>query len=40
MSRLTYHRFAQLRDTTTDALKIIVQDGLKIIVFLGYGCST
>ena len=35
VSRLTFTA-SQLRDTTTDALKIIVQDGLKIIVFLGY----
>ena len=34
VSRLTYNS-AQLRDTTTDALKILVQDGLKVIVFLG-----
>lgn len=33
VSRLTYNS-AQLRDTTTDALKIVVQDGLKVIVFL------
>ncbi len=33
VSRLTYNS-AQLRDTTTDALKILVQDGLKVIVFL------
>jgi len=35
VSRLTFTT-AQLRDTTTDALKIIVQDGLKVIVFLGW----
>ena len=35
VSRLTFTT-AQLRDTTTDALKIIIQDGLKIIVFLGW----
>ena len=35
VSRLTYTA-AQLRDTTTDALKIIVQDGLKILVYLGW----
>ena len=34
VSRITYTA-AQLRDTTTDALKIILQDGLKILVFLG-----
>ena len=34
VSRLTYTA-AQLRDTTTDALKIILQDGLKILFFLG-----
>ena len=33
VSRLTYNS-AQLRDTTTDALKIVVQDGIKVIVFL------
>ena len=33
VSRLTYNS-AQLRDTTTDALKILVQDGLKVVVFL------
>ena len=34
VSRLTFTT-AQLRDTATDALKIIVSDGLKVIVFLG-----
>ena len=34
VSELTFTT-AQLRDTTTDALKIIVADGLKVIVFLG-----
>ena len=33
VSRLTFTA-AQLRDSTTDALKIIVQDGLKVIVFM------
>ena len=35
VSRLTFTA-AQLRDSTTDALKIIVQDGLKVVVLLGY----
>ena len=35
VSRLTFTA-AQLRDTTTDALKIIVQDGLKVLVYLGW----
>ena len=35
VSRLTFTA-AQLRDSTTDALKIIVQDGLKVAVLLGY----
>ncbi|MDE0420968.1 MAG: lipid A export permease/ATP-binding protein MsbA [Gammaproteobacteria bacterium] len=34
VSRLTFTA-AQLRDSVTDALKIIVQDGLKIIVLMG-----
>jgi ATP-binding cassette, subfamily B, bacterial MsbA len=34
VSRLTYN-VAQLRDTGTDALKSIIQDGGKVIVFLG-----
>ena len=34
VSRLTFTA-AQLRDSTTDALKIIVQDGLKVAVLLG-----
>ena len=34
VSRVTFTT-AQLRDTTTDALKILVADGLKVIVFLG-----
>ena len=33
VSRLTFTT-AQLRDTTTDALKIVIQDGLKVIVCL------
>ena len=33
VSRLTFTT-AQLRDTTTDALKIIISDGLKVIVYL------
>ena len=35
VSRLTFTA-AQLRDSTTDALKIVVQDGLKVVVLLGY----
>ncbi len=35
VSRLTFTA-AQLRDTTTDALKIIVQDGLKVVVYLAW----
>ena len=35
VSRLTYN-VAQLRDTGTDALKSIIQDGGKVIVYLGY----
>ncbi len=35
VSRLTY-TVAQLRDTGTDALKSIVQDGGKLIVYLGF----
>ncbi len=35
VSRLTF-TVAQLRDTGTDALKSIIQDGLKVIVFLGW----
>lgn len=35
VSRITYN-VAQLRDTGTDALKSIIQDGGKVIVFLGY----
>ena len=35
VSRLTFTA-AQLRDSTTDALKIIVQDGLKVICFISY----
>jgi ATP-binding cassette, subfamily B, bacterial MsbA len=35
VSRLTYN-VAQLRDTGTDALKSIIQDGGKVIVFLGF----
>ena len=35
VSRLTYTA-AQLRDTTTDALKVLVSDGLKVLVFLGF----
>ena len=34
VSRLTFTT-AQLRDTTTDALKVLVADGLKVVVFLG-----
>ena len=34
VSRLTFTT-AQLRDTTTDALKIVISDGLKVIVCLG-----
>ena len=34
VSRLTFTT-AQLRDTTTDALKIVISDVLKVIVFLG-----
>ncbi len=35
VSRLTF-TVAQLRDTGTDALKTIIQDGLKVIVYLGF----
>ncbi|MEQ8483561.1 MAG: lipid A export permease/ATP-binding protein MsbA [Pseudomonadales bacterium] len=35
VSRLTYN-VAQLRDTGTDALKSIIQDGGKVIVFIGF----
>jgi subfamily B ATP-binding cassette protein MsbA len=35
VSRLTYN-VAQLRDAGTDALKTIIQDGGKVIVYLGY----
>ncbi len=35
VSRITFN-VAQLRDTGTDALKTIIQDGGKVIVFLGY----
>ncbi|MCY3621980.1 MAG: lipid A export permease/ATP-binding protein MsbA [Gammaproteobacteria bacterium] len=35
VSRLTFTA-AQLRDSTTDALKIIVQDGLKVICLISY----
>ena len=35
VSRLTYTT-AQLRDTTTDALKVLVSDGLKVLVYLGF----
>ncbi|MCZ6619701.1 MAG: lipid A export permease/ATP-binding protein MsbA [Gammaproteobacteria bacterium] len=35
VSRLTYN-VAQLRDTGTDALKSIIQDGAKVIIFLGW----
>ena len=35
VSRLTFTT-AQLRDTTTDALKVLVADGLKVVVFLGF----
>ena len=35
VSRLTYTT-AQLRDTTTDALKVLVADGLKVVVFLAF----
>ena len=35
VSRLTYTA-AQLRDTTTDALKVLVSDGLKVVVYLGF----
>ncbi|MXY57970.1 MAG: lipid A export permease/ATP-binding protein MsbA [Gammaproteobacteria bacterium] len=35
VSRLTFTA-AQLRDSTTDALKIIVQDGLKVIVLISF----
>lgn len=35
VSRLTYN-VAQLRDTGTDALKSIIQDGGKVVVFLGF----
>ena len=34
VSRLTFTA-AQLRDTTTDAIKIVIQDGAKLVVFLG-----
>lgn len=35
VSRVTF-TVAQLRDTGTDALKTIIQDGIKVIVFLGW----
>ncbi len=35
VSRVTF-TVAQLRDTGTDALKAIIQDGLKVIVYLGW----
>jgi len=35
VSRITYN-VAQLRDTGTDALKSIIQDGGKVIVYVGY----
>ena len=35
VSRLTFN-VAQLRDTGTDALKTIVQDGIKLIVYFGW----
>ena len=35
VSRITFN-VAQLRDTGTDALKSIIQDGGKVIVFVGY----
>jgi ATP-binding cassette, subfamily B, bacterial MsbA len=35
VSRITYN-VAQLRDAGTDALKIMVQDGGKVLVYLGY----
>ena len=35
VSRITYN-VAQLRDTGTDALKSIVQDGGKVLVYVGY----
>ena len=35
VSRLTFTT-AQLRDTTTDALKVLVADGLKVVVFLAF----
>ena len=35
VSRMTFTA-AQLRDTTTDALKVVVADGLKVVGFLGY----
>jgi ATP-binding cassette, subfamily B, bacterial MsbA len=35
VSRITYN-VAQLRDAGTDALKILVQDGGKVFVYLGY----
>ena len=35
VSRVTFTA-AQLRDSVTDALKIIVQDGLKVLVLIGY----
>ncbi len=35
VSRITYN-VAQLRDTGTDALKSIIQDGAKVIIFLGW----
>ncbi|MFW6092780.1 MAG: lipid A export permease/ATP-binding protein MsbA [Pseudomonadota bacterium] len=35
VSRITYN-VAQLRDTGTDALKSIIQDGGKVVIYLGY----
>lgn len=35
VSRVTF-TVAQLRDTGTDVLKTLIQDGLKVIVYLGY----
>jgi ATP-binding cassette, subfamily B, bacterial MsbA len=35
VSRLTYN-VGQLRDTGTDALKTLIQDGAKVLIYLGY----
>ncbi len=35
VSRITYN-VAQLRDTGTDALKSLIQDGAKVLVYVGY----